>query len=197
MKNENLGTFTLKDNSNGSSWELPVIKGTAGPKVIDVRRLYADTDCFTYDPGFTSTGSCDSKITYIDGEKRKFRKFFKSFNEDVDWNDTFQSDEIAELEIKDRLNLGHVDYEHEQEGEIFIKNLQLKGKGVFRFISHTELEDEQLLGLYTEIDTENRAIKIYLKSSSKEDVIIEHKFSKKFRFNKKRKLSLSSFFRSF
>ena len=43
MKNENLGTFTLKDNSNGSSWELPVIEGTAGPKVIDVRRLYADT----------------------------------------------------------------------------------------------------------------------------------------------------------
>ena len=69
MKNENLGTFTLKDNSNGSSWELPVIEGTAGPKVIDVRRLYADTDCFTYDPGFTSTGSCDSKITYIDGDE--------------------------------------------------------------------------------------------------------------------------------
>ena len=69
MKNENLGTFTLKDNSNGSSWELPVIEGTAGPKVIDVRRLYANTDCFTYDPGFTSTGSCDSKITYIDGDQ--------------------------------------------------------------------------------------------------------------------------------
>jgi citrate synthase len=62
-------TFTLKDNSTGNSWELPVIKGTLGPKVIDVRRLYADTDCFTYDPGFTSTGSCDSRITYIDGDE--------------------------------------------------------------------------------------------------------------------------------
>jgi citrate synthase len=69
MTDENLGTFTLKDNSSGSSWELPIIEGTAGPKVIDVRRLYADTDCFTYDPGFTSTGSCDSKITYIDGDE--------------------------------------------------------------------------------------------------------------------------------
>ena len=69
MTDENLGTFTLKDNSNGNSWELPVIEGTAGPKVIDMRRLYADTNCFTYDPGFTSTGSCDSKITYIDGDE--------------------------------------------------------------------------------------------------------------------------------
>ena len=62
-------TFTLKNNSNGNSWDLPVIEGTVGPKVIDVRRLYADTDCFTYDPGFTSTGSCESKITYIDGDE--------------------------------------------------------------------------------------------------------------------------------
>jgi citrate synthase len=62
-------TFTLKDNSTGKSWELPVIEGTVGPKVIDVRRLYADTNCFTYDPGFTSTGSCDSRITYIDGDE--------------------------------------------------------------------------------------------------------------------------------
>ena len=45
------------------------MKELQGPKVIDVRRLYADTDCFTYDPGFTSTGSCDSKITYIDGDE--------------------------------------------------------------------------------------------------------------------------------
>jgi len=62
-------TFTLRNNSNGNSWELPLLEGTVGPKVIDVRRLYADTDCFTYDPGFTSTGSCESKITFIDGDK--------------------------------------------------------------------------------------------------------------------------------
>ena len=62
-------TFTLRNNSNGNSWELPLLEGTVGPKVIDVRRLYSDTDCFTYDPGFTSTGSCESKITFIDGDK--------------------------------------------------------------------------------------------------------------------------------
>ena len=47
----------------------PVLKGTVGPDVIDIRKLYADTGMFTYDPGFTSTGSCQSAITYIDGEK--------------------------------------------------------------------------------------------------------------------------------
>ncbi|MBT6094160.1 MAG: citrate (Si)-synthase [Rhodospirillaceae bacterium] len=67
-KSHNQG-FTLTDNRTGDSYELPVIQGTTGPDVIDVRRLYAETDCFTYDPGFTSTGSCESKITFIDGEK--------------------------------------------------------------------------------------------------------------------------------
>lgn len=62
-------SFTLIDNRSGSSYELPLIKGTLGPDVIDVRNLYAETGCFTFDPGFTSTGSCESKITYIDGEK--------------------------------------------------------------------------------------------------------------------------------
>jgi citrate synthase len=62
-------TFTLTNNSSGESFELPVFKGSVGPDVIDIRKLYGDTDCFTYDPGFTSTGSCESKITYIDGEK--------------------------------------------------------------------------------------------------------------------------------
>ena len=61
-------TFTLTENSTGRTFELPVIKGTTGPDVIDVRKLYAETGCFTYDPGFTSTGSCESRITYIDGD---------------------------------------------------------------------------------------------------------------------------------
>src|SRR6476659_6976234 len=56
--------------SNGSpSVEMPVYHGTIGPEVIDIRKLYAQTGMFTYDPGFTSTGSCESAITYIDGEK--------------------------------------------------------------------------------------------------------------------------------
>lgn len=48
--------------------ELPILKGTIGPSVIDVTKLYNETGMFTYDPGFMSTASCESKITYIDGE---------------------------------------------------------------------------------------------------------------------------------
>ncbi|HIC59379.1 MAG TPA: citrate (Si)-synthase, partial [Rhodospirillales bacterium] len=65
----NKKTFTLTDNSSGEQIELPVMEGTVGPRVIDIRRLYAETGCFTYDPGYTSTGSCESRITYIDGEE--------------------------------------------------------------------------------------------------------------------------------
>ncbi len=65
----NTRTFTLTDNQSGDNWELPVLHGSVGPDVIDVRKLYAQTGCFTYDPGFTSTGSCESKITYIDGDQ--------------------------------------------------------------------------------------------------------------------------------
>lgn len=60
------GTATL--TLNGKSIELPVYSGTAGPNVIDVKNLYAETGHFTLDPGFTSTGSCESQITFIDGE---------------------------------------------------------------------------------------------------------------------------------
>ncbi len=62
-------TVTLKFNKTGESYELPVIKSSIGPNVIDIRRLYAETGYFTYDPGFTSTASCSSAITYIDGNK--------------------------------------------------------------------------------------------------------------------------------
>ena len=57
-------TLTL----HGKSYDLPIIKGTTGPDVVDVRKFYAETDNFTFDPGFTSTASCESKITYIDGD---------------------------------------------------------------------------------------------------------------------------------
>ncbi len=54
---------------DGKTFELPVLSPTAGPDVIDIRKLYADAGVFTYDPGFTSTASCDSTITFIDGGK--------------------------------------------------------------------------------------------------------------------------------
>ena len=50
------------------SVELPILKGSTGPDVVDIRKLYAEADVFTYDPGFTSTASCESQITYIDGD---------------------------------------------------------------------------------------------------------------------------------
>ncbi|MBI1406938.1 MAG: citrate (Si)-synthase [Caulobacter sp.] len=57
-------TLTIGDKS----FELPVLTGSAGPDVLDVRKLYGEADVFTFDPGFTSTASCESKITYIDGD---------------------------------------------------------------------------------------------------------------------------------
>ena len=54
---------------DGKTYELPIFSPTAGPDVIDIRKLYATAGVFTYDPGFTSTASCDSTITFIDGDK--------------------------------------------------------------------------------------------------------------------------------
>src|ERR1700746_1982400 len=50
------------------TYDFPILSGTVGPDVIDIATLYAQAGIFTYDPGFTSTGSCQSKITYIDGD---------------------------------------------------------------------------------------------------------------------------------
>jgi citrate synthase len=68
-KNVTAGTATLIDNTSGKSVELPVLAGTSGPKVIDIRKLYAETGMFTFDPGFVATASCRSAITYIDGDE--------------------------------------------------------------------------------------------------------------------------------
>ncbi|TYB90297.1 citrate synthase [Oceaniovalibus sp. ACAM 378] len=58
-------TLTIGDQK----FELPILSPTAGPDVIDIRKLYAQANVFTYDPGFTSTAACDSEITYIDGDE--------------------------------------------------------------------------------------------------------------------------------
>src|SRR6201999_3698568 len=56
-------------NYEGKDYELPVFSGTQGPNVVDIRKLYDQADIFTYDPGFTSTASTESNITFIDGDK--------------------------------------------------------------------------------------------------------------------------------
>src|SRR3569832_541579 len=58
---------TAAMNVNGKALNLPVLKGTMGPDVVDIRKLYAEADVFTYDPGFTSTAACESAITFFVG----------------------------------------------------------------------------------------------------------------------------------
>ena len=70
-------TVTIGDNN----YDLPLIDGTIGPSVIDVSKLYGDSNYFTYDPGFTSTASCKSSITYIDGDKGEC--FYRGYPMDV------------------------------------------------------------------------------------------------------------------
>jgi citrate synthase len=67
--NMTAGSVTLTDDKTGKSVELPVLGGTIGPQVIDIRKLYALTGRFTYDPGFMATAACRSSITYIDGDE--------------------------------------------------------------------------------------------------------------------------------
>ena len=63
--NQKLAKLTVGDRN----FDMPIMEGTVGPGVIDVRKLYAESGSFTFDPGFTSTASCQSKITYIDGDE--------------------------------------------------------------------------------------------------------------------------------
>ncbi len=61
--------YILTDTVTGKQIDLPARSGTVGPEVVDIRSLYAETGAFTYDPGYGSTASCESKITYIDGDQ--------------------------------------------------------------------------------------------------------------------------------
>ncbi len=69
MKN----SFTMVNNQTDESFEFDILDGTRGPSVVDISTFYAKTKMFTYDPGFTSTASCESNITFIDGEKGELR----------------------------------------------------------------------------------------------------------------------------
>ena len=66
MADKNRSATLMLDNK---SYDLPIMSPTAGPDVLDIRKLYGQADVFTFDPGFTSTASCESAITYIDGDK--------------------------------------------------------------------------------------------------------------------------------
>ncbi|HEX8874290.1 MAG TPA: citrate/2-methylcitrate synthase, partial [Nitrosospira sp.] len=66
---ENTRTATLDLGNGGQPFEFPILAGTMGPDVVDIRTLYSRAGVFTYDPGFLSTASSSSKITFIDGDK--------------------------------------------------------------------------------------------------------------------------------
>ena len=61
-------TYSLVNNATGEKLDLPAVKGSLGPVGLDVGKVYDKTGTFTYDPGFSSTCSCNSAITYIDGD---------------------------------------------------------------------------------------------------------------------------------
>jgi citrate synthase len=63
------GSVTLTFEGSNKSIKLPLIEGSIGPAVADIRKLYAETGIFTYDPGYGGTAACESKITYIDGDE--------------------------------------------------------------------------------------------------------------------------------
>ena len=67
--NKSNETVTLIDNVTGKKVDLPLLSGTEGPRVMDIRQLYPALGYFTYDPGYTATGSTESKITFIDGDE--------------------------------------------------------------------------------------------------------------------------------
>ncbi len=69
VRTADVNRFTLTDNKSGKSYQLDGFDANKGPSVVDIRSLYGKSGLFTFDPGYTSTASCDSEITYIDGEK--------------------------------------------------------------------------------------------------------------------------------
>jgi len=66
-------TFTFIDNRDNTRYDYPILTGKRGPSVVDIRSFFKDTGMFTYDPGFTSTASCESTVTFIDGGKGELR----------------------------------------------------------------------------------------------------------------------------
>ncbi len=66
-------TVTITNNNTGQRYEYNILEPTRGPSVVDIRTFFQDTGMFTFDPGYTSTASCESKITFIDGGKGELR----------------------------------------------------------------------------------------------------------------------------
>jgi citrate synthase len=64
-----IGSVTITLDGNTQTLKLPLLPGTIGPSVFDIRKLYPELGLFTYDPGYGGTAACESKITFIDGDE--------------------------------------------------------------------------------------------------------------------------------
>ena len=121
-------TATLTDDATGKSWKLPIMSGSVGPDVIDIRKLYSESGMFTYDPGFTSTAACESEITFIDGEKG------------VLLHRGYPIDQLAEksdfLEVAYLLQYGELPNKKEKEGWV-------------KHITYHTMVHEQLIRFYS------------------------------------------------
>ncbi|NDA08285.1 MAG: citrate (Si)-synthase [Alphaproteobacteria bacterium] len=115
-------TVTLTNNRTGQSVELPVLEGTVGPSVVDIRSIYSETGLFTFDPGFGMTGSCKSGLTYIDGEEGQLMHGGYSIAELAEKSDFLEvaylllSGELPTVEQKDEFDhaITHHTMVHEQ-----------------------------------------------------------------------------------
>ncbi len=120
-------TVTLTDNRSGQSYELPIISGSQGPDVIDVRKLYGMTGMFTYDPSFTSTASCNSALTFIDGERGILMHRGYKIEDLAQYSDypevcyLLLNGELPTIEQKDRFTdmLTHHTMLHEQVSQFY------------------------------------------------------------------------------
>lgn len=101
-----MDTVTLTDNRTGKSYEFSILDSTIGPSVIDIRNLYKETKMFAYDPGYTSTASCSSSITYIDGEIGKLLH--------RGYNITDLANNVSYLDVAFLLLMGHLPTELEK-----------------------------------------------------------------------------------
>jgi len=120
-------TFTLTNNITGEKFEYNILEGTRGPNVLDIRSFYKDTGMFTFDPGYTSTASCESKITYIDGENSELR---------------YRGIDIADLAGKHSfLDVSHLLLEGELPTKEQSKNLDLE-------IRHRSFLNEGIIRLF-------------------------------------------------
>jgi len=106
-------TFTLTNDQTGESWTFPVVDGTQGPSAIDIRPLFAQTGHLTLDPGFTSTASCASGLTFIDGDKGILQHRGYDIR-DLAENSTF-------LEVAHALLYG--DLPNKEEKRVFERNI--------------------------------------------------------------------------